>query len=47
MRELTRRVLAEHVSHGRILSTDARDAHAYRWKQYAQFQNLLLTSPQD
>jgi len=40
-------LLAEHLGHGRILSTDARDFHAYRWKQHAPFQNLLLTSPRD
>lgn len=35
-------VLAEHLGHGRILSTDARDFHAYRWKQHEPFENLLL-----
>lgn len=35
-------VLAEHLGHGRILSTDMRDFEAYRWKNRAPFQNLLL-----
>ena len=35
-------VLAEHLGHGRILSTDQRDFHAYRWKQRKPFENLLL-----
>jgi predicted nucleic acid-binding protein len=35
-------VLAEHLGHGRILSTDQRDFHAYRWKQRRPFENLLL-----
>jgi hypothetical protein len=25
-------LLAEHLGHGRILSTDRRDFHTYRWK---------------
>jgi len=37
-------VLAEHLEHGRILSTDRRDFHAYRWKQHRPFENLLLNS---
>jgi uncharacterized protein len=35
-------VLAEHLGHGRILSTDQRDFGAYRWKNTKPFQNLLL-----
>ena len=34
--------LAEHLGHGRILSTDQRDFNAYRWKNHLPFQNLLL-----
>lgn len=36
-------ILAEHLGHGRILSTDMRDFEAYRWKNHAPFQNLLMT----
>lgn len=35
-------LLAEHLGHGRILSTDQRDFHTYRWKNTKPFQNLLL-----
>jgi len=35
-------ILAEHLGHGRILSTDQRDFNAYRWKNHQPFQNLLL-----
>jgi len=35
-------ILAEHLTHGRILSTDQRDFRAYRWKQHEPFQNLLF-----
>lgn len=35
-------LLAEELGHGRILSTDKRDFHAYRWKNTRPFQNLLL-----
>lgn len=35
-------LLAEELGHGRILSTDTRDFHAYRWKQHEPFENLLL-----
>jgi uncharacterized protein len=35
-------VLAEHLGHGRILSTDHRDFGAYRWKHHRPFENLLL-----
>ena len=37
-------ILAEHLGHGRILSTDERDFEAYRWKQRKPFENLLLSS---
>lgn len=35
-------LLAENLGHGRILSTDRRDFHAYRWKNTHPFTNLLL-----
>jgi len=35
-------ILAEHLEHGRILSTDERDFHTYRWKNHEPFGNLLL-----
>ncbi|NRF69520.1 PIN domain-containing protein [Aquincola sp. S2] len=34
-------LLAEHLGHGRILSTDERDFGTYRWKQRKPFHNLL------
>ena len=34
-------VLAEHLGHGRILSTDKRDFHTYRWKNHHPFENLF------
>lgn len=34
-------LLAEHLGHGRILSTDMRDFGAYRWKNRKPFKNLL------
>ena len=34
-------LLAEHLDHGQILSTDVRDFGAYRWKQRKPFNNLL------
>ncbi|MGZ5051364.1 MAG: type II toxin-antitoxin system VapC family toxin [Methylobacter sp.] len=34
-------LLAEYLGHGRILSTDRRDFHAYRWKNHHPFVNLL------
>jgi predicted nucleic acid-binding protein len=34
-------LLAEHLGHGRILSTDSRDFGAYRWKSRKPFVNLL------
>ena len=38
-------LLAEHLGHGRILSTDQRDFGAYRWKNHEPFTNLLETPP--
>ena len=38
-------LLAEHLGHGRILSTDERDFGAYRWKRTKPFNNLLAESP--
>lgn len=35
-------ILAEEVGTGDILSTDARDFGAYRWKHRKPFRNLLL-----
>jgi hypothetical protein len=35
-------VLAEELGSGRILSTDQRDFHTYRWKNRRPFHNLLL-----
>lgn len=37
-------VLAEALGHGRILSTDERDFHTYRWKRHAPFDNQLPRS---
>ena len=34
-------ILAEHLGHGRIVSTDRRDFNAYRWKNHHPFHNLL------
>ena len=34
-------VLAEHLGHGRIVSTDKRDFGVYRWKNRKPFENLL------
>lgn len=34
-------ILAEHLGHGRIVSTDARDFHTYRWQSNRRFENLL------
>jgi uncharacterized protein len=36
-------LLAEHLGHGRILSTDMRNFDAYRWKNRKPFKNLLET----
>ena len=38
-------LLAEHLGHGRILSTDERDFETYRWKNHQPFTNLLETPP--
>jgi uncharacterized protein len=38
-------LLAEHLGHGRILSTDMRDFGAYRWKSRKPFHNLLEAAP--
>lgn len=35
-------ILAEHLGHGRIFSTDSRDFNTYRWKNHHPFENLLL-----
>jgi predicted nucleic acid-binding protein len=37
-------ILAEELGEGRIVSTDQRDFHAYRWKNQYPFHNLLMTS---
>ncbi len=37
-------ILAEHIGHGKILSTDKRDFNAYRWKNHHPFENLFLNS---
>ena len=34
-------LLAEHLGHGRILTTDQRDFGAHRWKSRKPFHNLL------
>ena len=34
-------ILAEYLGHGRIVSTDRRDFHTYRWKSCHPFHNLL------
>lgn len=34
-------ILAEHLGHGRIFSTDQRDFYTYRWKNTEPFVNLL------
>ena len=34
-------LLAEHLGHGRILTTDVRDFGAYRWKSRKPFHNVL------
>ena len=38
-------LLAEHLEHGRILTTDVRDFGTYRWKSRKPFNNLLATTP--
>jgi len=35
-------LLAEHLGEGRIISTDQRDFHTYRWKNQHPFNKLLL-----
>lgn len=35
-------LLAEEIGEGRIVSTDERDFHSYRWKNQHPFRNLLL-----
>lgn len=40
-------ILAEHLGHGRIVSTDQRDFGIYRWKNQYPFINLLYFSGQD
>ena len=35
-------VLAEELGTGKILTTDQRDFHSYRWKNRKPFKNLLL-----
>lgn len=34
-------LLAEHLGHGRILTTDQRDFSSYRWKNRKPFHNLM------
>jgi predicted nucleic acid-binding protein len=34
-------LLAEHLGHGRIVSSDRRDFQTYRWKNHQPFTNLL------
>jgi predicted nucleic acid-binding protein len=34
-------LLAEHLGHGRILTTDQRDFRTYRWKNRRPFESLL------
>ena len=34
-------LLAEHLGHGRILTTDERDFGSYRWKTRKPFHNML------
>jgi predicted nucleic acid-binding protein len=36
-------ILAEHLGHGRILSTDQRDFGIYRWKNTFPFTNLMVS----
>ncbi|MDO9091712.1 MAG: hypothetical protein Q8R98_09620 [Rubrivivax sp.] len=38
-------LLAEHLGHGRILTTDERDFGAYRWKNRKPFKNVMLETP--
>lgn len=34
-------LLAQHMGHGRIFTTDERDFNTYRWKSKKPFENLL------
>lgn len=34
-------LLADHLGHGKILTTDQRDFSSYRWKNRKPFQNLM------
>lgn len=36
-------LLAEHLGHGKILSTDIRDFNIYRWQQRKLIKNLMLS----
>ena len=38
-------LLAEHLGHGQILTTDERDFGAYRWKNHKPFHNLMASPP--
>jgi uncharacterized protein len=38
-------LLAEHLGHGRILTTDQRDFGSHRWKSRHPFENLLNPAP--
>lgn len=38
-------LLAEHLGHGRILTTDQRDFGAYRWKATKPFVDLMAKMP--
>ena len=35
-------LVAEELGEGRVVSTDERDFHTYRWKSQHPFSNLLL-----
>lgn len=37
-------LLAEHLGHGRIFSSDRRDFQTYRWKRNKPFENLMPES---
>ena len=37
-------LLAEHLGHGRILTTDERDFGTYRWKSRKPFKNVLVSA---
>jgi uncharacterized protein len=38
-------VLAEHLGHGKILTSDCRDFSIYRWNNTHSFENLFLSYP--